>query len=392
MKDFKIYIFIASILVTIYLVAQYKRPKPIDWTSSFLKTDKIPFGTYILYNQLHDIFPGAAIQNYREPVYNVLSDHDIKQATYLIISNSVNLTEYDLNKLTAFVKQGNDVFIAAADFGDAVQKKLKVETDRNYDLSQTDDSIRFVNKALNPQHFFKLSKELRENYFSAFDTTKAVVLARNASGKSTFIRFAIGKGALYLNTNPHLFTNYSLLNPDDEDYAGKALSYLKNSKTLLWDEYYVLGREGETSLMRVFFQKPPLKWAYCITLASLVLYVLYQLKRRQRIIPVIEPLRNSSIDFVKTVGQVYYERRNNANIAQKKATYFLEYIRTNYHLKTGLLNEELTATLSQKSGVDVSFLHRLFNQINIIRSGANISDRDLIAFNQNIEQFYIQSR
>jgi hypothetical protein len=56
------------------------------------------------------------------------------------------------------------------------------------------------------------------------------------------------------------------------------------------------------------------------------------------------------------------------------------------------LNEEFAEALSQKSGVGIDFLHKLFNQITIIRSGAHISDRDLITFNQNIEQFYIQSR
>jgi hypothetical protein len=392
MKDFKIYIFIASLILVVYLVAEYKRPKPIDWTSSLLKTDKIPFGTYILYNQLHDIFPGAGIQSYREPVYNVLSDHGIKQGTYLIICNSLDLTEYDYGKLTAFINNGNDVFIAASDYGTYFGRKLKVETDEDYALKQKQDTIQFVNKQLDTSKLLIVSKELKESYFGAFDTTKAIVLAKNRSGKSTFIKYSFGKGSLYLNTNPHLFTNYNLLNPDGAAYAAKALSYLKNNKTVLWDEYYTMGREGETSLMRVFLRKPALKWAYCITLASLILYVLYQTKRRQNIIPVIEPLANSSTDFVKVVGQVYYEQRNNGNIAQKQATYFLEHIRTKYHLKTTLLNEEFTTSLSQKSGVEIPFLQKLFNQITIIRSGARISDRDLISFNQNIEQFYIQSR
>ena len=108
--------------------------------------------------------------------------------------------------------------------------------------------------------------------------------------------------------------------------------------------------------------------------------------------PIIEPLANSSIDFARVVGQVYYEQRNNSNIAQKKAVYILEHIRTRYHLKTNLLNEDMALILSQKSGVDINFLHKLFNQINIVRSGARVSDNDLIAFNQNIEQFYKQSR
>jgi len=163
MKDFKIYIFIASLLLVIYLVAEYKRPKPIDWTASFSRTDKIPFGTKITFERLQDMFPDASVQTTREPVYNV-TDGKHTGITYIIICQYQQMSEYDYQKLTEFIKQGNDVFIAASDFGEHLGKSLNIETDYNGDWLKKADSIHFVNKQLGTQTYI-LDKEIRHDFF-----------------------------------------------------------------------------------------------------------------------------------------------------------------------------------------------------------------------------------
>ena len=110
--------------------------------------------------------------------------------------------------------------------------------------------------------------------------------------------------------------------------------------------------------MRVFFSHASLQWAYYISLFGMVIFVLYEMKRRQRIIPVIEPLKNSTVEFVNVVGQVYYEQRNNMNIAQKKILFFLEHLRTKYYLKTNPLDQEFIERLSQKTGIEATRLRR----------------------------------
>ena len=153
-----------------------------------------------------------------------------------------------------------------------------------------------------------------------------------------------------------MFSNYSLLQPQGVRYAETALSFVKENNNLIWDAYYSYGPEGEDNEMRVFLKYPELRWALYISLCSLLAFVLYQMKRRQRIIPVIEPLSNTSVEFANVVGQVYYEQRNNSNIAQKKIAYFLEYIRTRFYLKTNVLDDNFLNALAQKSGVQRDLL------------------------------------
>ena len=114
MKDLRLYLFFASVLLIVYMVAQYNRPKPVNWDATLNNEDKIPFGTYIAYNRLHDIFPNAQITTYREPVYSLLTEKNIKNSTYIIIATKVKLDKYDYSRLTNYIKAGNDVLIAAS--------------------------------------------------------------------------------------------------------------------------------------------------------------------------------------------------------------------------------------------------------------------------------------
>jgi hypothetical protein len=392
MKDLKIYIFLVSALMVVYLVMQYNRPKTIDWTQTFNTNDKIPFGTYILFNRLHDIFPKANVQTYREPAYNVLSEHGDVHGAYIIICDDANITEYDYNKLQKYAKAGNDVFIAASRFGPYINKMLKIQTSADlFTRNDHDHPVKFLNKNIDTAEYYNIDKKIVDGYFTKLDTTKALALGENGDHRPNFIKYNIGKGSIYFNASPMLFTNYAILQPKGANYAAIALANLKPAGNVIWDEYYTRGRSGEESMMRVFLRNPMLKSAFYIALFSLLVFVLYEMKRRQRIIPIIEPLTNTAVDFAKVVGQVYYEQRDNHNIAQKKMVYFLEFVRTQYYLKTNQLNDDFTQTLAQKSGIELPLVQKLIWQFIGIRNGQQVSDKELIELNRNIEQFYTQS-
>jgi len=389
MKDLKIYVFLATALLLVYLVAQYNKPKATDWTVTMSNNDKIPFGTYVLYNRITDILPGATIKNYRQPVYNIINDDSVKHGTYIIIAEQVELNKLDYEQLEQYVKNGNDVFIAAEYFG-ILGEKLNIRMGNDTRENGGATRIGFVNKQVS-DYLYDIDKGASDNYFASFDEDKAVVLGKNQYDHCTYLKFPMGKGALYLNANPVMFTNYSLLKDMGASYSSVALSYLKNDGNILWDEYYTKGRVGGESAMRVFLSNYKLKWAFYISFFSLIVFVLYEMKRRQRIIPVVTPLTNSTVEFVNVVGQVYYEQRNNSNIAEKKVSYFLEHIRSTYGVRTNVFDNDFITLLSQKSGAKPELIKQLTEQIINVHITSRLSDGELINLNHNIEQFYIQS-
>lgn len=385
MKDFKIITLCGALLLVIYLVAQYNKPAPVNWQPTLYYEDKIPFGTYVLYQQLENLYPGSAKAQTNAPLYNVLHQTDVK-GNYFIIAKTIELSKSDVNELFKFIRAGNHVFMTAFDWKGKLPDTLKIKTQAEFEKNST--PVNFVNPQLKRSKNYRFQRDLTSQYFSRFDTAKAVVLGNNTLGHANYLQYAIGKGQLYISANPQLFTNYSLLTPDGAEYASRALSYLPSGANLYWDHYQNNDIPEDDSPLRVIFAHDSLRWAYYLILLTALLYMGYEVKRRQRIIPVIEPLKNNTLDFVTVVGQVYYEQRDNSNIAHKKITYLLEHWRTRYYLKTNKLDKEFMESLTRKTGLEPQFIRELINLINYTQVQTKVTDQELIALNNAIEKFY----
>ncbi|HEX8378329.1 MAG TPA: DUF4350 domain-containing protein [Pedobacter sp.] len=394
MKDLKIYSLIAFVFLCFYLVAQYNKPKPVSWKPTFSKKDKIPYGSFILFNRLNDLFPNSVVRANRESPYLTLTEGNHAPGNYLLIAQKIKIDEYDFRELEKYMRKGNNVLIAGFDLSSYLTDSLKLNINSERKANENlKTPIRFINPVLKSAHPYLFEKGIGDQYFSSFDSSKAVILGTNNLNHANFIKYQYGEGALYLVASPMFFTNYGMLQKDGAEYVSKVLSHLPVKQEIIWDEFSTLGPiDTEKSPLRVILSISPLKWAYMISIFALMLFVVYEMKRRQRIIPIIEPLKNTSAEFVKVVGQLYYQKRNNLNIAQKKISYFLEEIRSRYAIKTTVLDEDFEKLLTTKSAIKNELVRTLVSQILQISNSKSISDHELIALNKNIEQFHQQSR
>lgn len=393
MKGLRLYLIGSAVVMLVYLIAQYYKPKPTDWTATYLKEDKIPMGTYILYQELGSIFPEAMISPSRLPVYNTLKDKEFRHSIYLFIAGEVKMDEYDYQELVKYMEKGNSVLIAAYQLSELLTDTLNLRMNSvlNY-AGKKATRINFVAPALKDRKGYAFNKGLGDQYFSRVDTSRASALGRNANGDVNFVKYTYGKGALYILPSPQLLSNYNLLNPVGANYMAKALSCLPPAKKVIWDENNTKGNVDDASVLRVLFRNDRLRWAYYLALTGLLVFVFFEMKRRQRIIPVIDPLKNTSVDFVKVVGKVYYQQRDNRDIVQKKISYFLEHVRTNYRLKTTKLDEMFVSDLVLKSGVTEEVTRHLIEMINKLNNAVVINDNELIKLNKLIEKFYKQAQ
>lgn len=394
MKGFKTYIIGCAVLIVVYLLAQYYKPKPTDWTATYLKEDKIPFGSYLLHEEIGELFPGTAVKVSKAPVYNTLKNQHYQHAAYLFVAGEMRLDSLDCAALVQFMEQGNQVFIASFDLGKQLTKRLKgTDIDAHYDFKRKNSvPLNFVNPEIKAKQDYVFDKRLGDHYFRVVDTSRVTILGKDAKGKVNFVKYSYGKGALFILPNPTVLTNYGLLNTQGADYTAKALSYLGDVKTLIWDENNTRGNLEDDNVLRVIFRHDLLRWAYLLTITGILLFVFFEMKRRQRIIPVIEPLKNTSLDFVKVVGKVYYQQRDNKDIALKKISYFLEFVRDNYRLKTHKADMELQELLILKSGVAEDVIKDLFIIIQQINGEIRVQDDQLITLNKLTEQFYKEAR
>jgi len=390
LKGYKSFIFFFSILLVLYIVFEITKPKPIDWSETLSKEDKNPYGSYILFHQLKDIFPNVVINSYRLPVYNQLNNFSDSNSAYLLIDPELTFSEPDVDAILSYAANGNYVFISAEAMNKNFLDSLHINTSRRL-TSKNFDSVRlnFSNPHLHASDDYKFHRFTIDGYFDKFDTTTAIVLGSNQFNDADFLRINYGNGAFFVHAAPICFSNYFMLTQNNADYSAKALSYLpQNVKQIFWDEYYKLGPEGSQNPLRFILTNRYLKWAYRIALITVIIFVFFEMKRRQRIIPVIEPLRNSTLDFVRTVGGVYFHQHNNKNIAEKKIQYFFEFIRSHFYLSTVYLDDEFIRSLSKKSGITESGARDLINYVSLVSASESIADSELLELNTRIDSFY----
>jgi len=378
---------VALIILTIIKIVE---PEEIDWSKSFANKDKIPYGGYIVYDIAPGLFPDNEFELKELPIYNILKDKYYYNTNYVFINTYFSPDKLDTEYLLDYVAEGNNVFISAFGIYGNLADSLKIKT---FDMFFSEDSvnINFTLADLKSDTGYSYFKGNFENYFSEFDTALVQVLGRNGNENVNFLRIKYGDGNFLLNTVPLAFTNYHLLKSTNNEYVYKALSHLPSQKTL-WDDYYKDGNKYSATTLQYILSQRALKWAYFIMLVSVFLFIFFYGRRKQRIIPMISPLTNTTLEFVETVGSLYYQQKDYKNIAEKKFSYFLDYIRNKYSVKTSTIDEETIRIISEKSTLSVTKLKSLIKEIERIKHSLKISEEDLININYKIEKFYERTR
>lgn len=459
MTTFRWYMLGLALLFGAYVAVEYYRPKPLDWTPTFQNKDKIPYGTYVLYDVLPEVLGVAKrdVHAVRVPIYSQiegeaettttateptdsavapvaaepaapeaapdsaataagpaapetgdadymagLAESGFPKATYVFVDDAFELSSSDCRSLLRHVARGNNVFIAAEQFDQHFADTLGFRTApfvRRPHLKNasaeafTNDSalFRLSNPTLARQagrRGFRLPA-LGSSYRLLPDSASpATLLAADTAGRAVLVRVPHGRGHLYLCSVPLAFTNYFVLQPATTNFAFAALSYLPAGRPVWWDEYQKQGRLEEQSLLRVLLAHDALRWALYLSLLGALLFVGVEARRRQRIIPVLRPLPNTTLLFTRTIAGLYRQGGSHLPIAEKKIQLFLEHLRTRFH-EPGLdLNDEAARErLAQKTGIARPEVDALVRRINFLLTAPRVSDTELLALNKALNEF-----
>jgi hypothetical protein len=360
-------------------------PKQPDWKPSFKRTDKIPFGSYIMFDILKDVFPGNKIEENDKSLFLKFNDNKINNSSLIIITDNFNPGHASLSALLEFVEKGNKAFIVAESFEKEFRDTLHFNSTMFFNDRIMGDSIpyNFNNPFLKSSSPYWIKSAWTFYYFNSVDTAKSKKIAFADKNKLNFFRLPYGKGEFLLHNQPYAFTNYNLLFKNNAEYVFKTFSYLKN-KNIIWDENYKPGRNTSTPLIYILEQNS-LKYAWYLLLFFAFIFMIFGAKRKQRIIPVIAPPENSSLEFAKTLGNLYLSNKNHKDIARKKYNYWLDFLREKYFIHIENPEDADIIRISEKTGVNVESIIKTKKYID---KASNISQEHLMRFNQLIEDFH----
>lgn len=390
MKDWK-YITYIGILVGLLILLMLMKSKQYDWSITLSHDDKNPYGAYAFNQLLPELF-GNPVTNSYQTLYE-LTDSLKSRENLIILSTSFSPGREDTNMLLRYAEAGGNIFISANHFYGAFADTLGLYTSDTFfegeNQFEQNDSIflYFVGAVMDSSRLFPYKQANINNYISDVDSIAATTLAKNDYHQPIAVRIQKGKGSIIVNCTPLVFTNIHLLHSGNHEFASALLSYLPKKKTV-WTEFYHLGRMEAATPLRFILTNEPLRWAYYLTIISLLLFMLFEAKRKQRIIPIIKPLQNTTLEFVATIGNLYYQRGDHKNIAEKKIQFFFEQVRLNYLVNTQHRDEGFISILTRKSGAPENTVRTLLSIVNSISNKEKVSAEELLALNQTIEKFY----
>lgn len=376
------------------IIIEVVRPKPLDWKEYYTVESKAPFGCYLISEEMESLFNKEVDFNIiDEDPFLFLRDSSYQNnSMYVMVNSELSLDKRQFEKLSSYVTQGNTAFLSARSFGKVLNDSLKINTYIYRYLREEKINPAFFSKTLIKDSLkYSYKKGVYQSTFSKIDTlnTKALGYLMNFEDDDAsdlnFIKIPYGNGFFYLHTLPEAFTNYYLMK-GNQQYVANLFSYV-NPSEIYFDNYLKAGRKVVKSPMRFVLNQASLKWAYYLIIIGLLLFVIFRGKRLQRIIEVIKPLENSSIEFTKTIGDLHFQHKDFGNIISKKITYFLEKVRSQYYLDTNSLDNEFCKKLAQKSTHSLEETTIVINTIKKLKGKSFHSEQDLIELNKLLEKF-----
>jgi len=384
-------------LGALLISAVRNKPKQMNERITLKEKDKIPYGFYAARRMLPDLFPNATIfDDKNAPGYwDVLSETGSNQLV-VMTGIAIKADEDELSEMMAFARKGNYIFMIAHDLSYETTQFLNIVelTDDGGFFGMQTDSLKLQ---LQHPRFLDTSTYVYPgrryaSYLKVVDTSKVVVLGTNENGDANFVQFKTGNGAIFLHTAPLAFSNYFLLHKSNVSYFQKAVSVIPATvEKVWWNEYYLNKRteqpKDEPSFLSVLMKYEAFRWALLTAIFTLLIYVLMEMRRKQRVIPVFTNPKNESLDFVTTIGQLYYSRKDHANLARKMSAYFLEHIRMRFKVSTNSLDENFIKSLHAKTGYPVEEIQSIVNFIKVTDT-AVVGEVQLNRFYQQLENFY----
>ncbi|NRB50931.1 MAG: hypothetical protein HRU41_24895 [Saprospiraceae bacterium] len=412
-------LFIALGVVILFLLyLNIQQQNSYSWKQHYLQDSMDPYGSSYFSELTEKVQCLDSLTILRTPIAESLPSA-ANGSNYIFIGEGMNLSTEDLDQLLDYVDFGNTALLTCRIFPVELIDNIypmPCDSTKWYGLSSTWDttaqmSLNHPDLLSDSIFLFSFYNRERISYYAwqfishlhICDSLEGFTeLGRLNNGLANFVRIPYGDGYFYLHTNPIAFSNLSLLERSGVNYSELVLTHLQDGP-VYWDEQSRISLNvGERlngnslldknldskSPLQFILSQPSLAWAWYILLAMGLLYLIFRAKRRQRVIPILEPNNNTSLQFISTIGRLYFMQSNHKQLALQKMRLLQVFIREKYNMNSRELDEDLATRLAARSGVGREHIQHIFNMHKNIASGSFVSENTLIDFHKALEKFY----
>ncbi|MFN3343217.1 MAG: hypothetical protein ACK40M_11000 [Flavobacteriales bacterium] len=418
--------------------------KPINWTEHYDVREKSPYGMFIFKELLFKYYEDLGKKQYLISTDDNYSGYDelakSKSIYFLIDKDLSRLQDIDLRFLFDYVADGNFGFVSAEQHANPIVYLLwtnyilrirerdhftvqfinanKIQP-KEYRFSITDNGTKKANKYISLEKNAEFYSGRLDSLY--FDTDRGeldsaswenAIFENELVGEATelqvlkdeqrfvYVRINYGEGAFFIHFIPYAFTNISLIREENVEHFEKILSYLPPVDLMYVDEGFQPRQHSEggdnetpngtsrTSPLQFILSVQSLSWAYYMTLITLLLFILFRIKRRQKPIPARGKIENSTLNFAATLSELYFQQGKHQYLVMQKQRLLMNFIRERYYLKSRTADEAFIRSLAVKSGISQEKLNELFKSLKNGAEQIRLSDEQFISIHQLTEYFY----
>lgn len=394
-------IIILGVILALAMVAlAYLSPKVVDWRPTYNTKDRIPMGLYVLDQEIESL-TGTWVDRVKIPLKDLFyegvfyeEDSGMDGSALLFINQENNWNTKEVDKVCTFVYRGSTAFVSSIKLPPSLMEVLNI----NVSAHQFDPLFRrfadtislYLGDSITPKIVDK--NGVTGSFFTSYDSLKSIPLGyvgKDSIKSVNFLKIRHGSGHFLVHLEPAVFTNYHLLKKDHHQYAEGAFYHLPADDYILWTLDNQTSQVISDSPLRFILSQPSLRWAWYLLLVGIAMFVIFNIRRSQRAIPIIPKPTNTSVEFVKTIGNLYFMEGDIRSMMDKKIVYLLAKIRNEYHLSTDVLDDKFVQLLQMKSGKDEKITQKMIFLVNKHREhDYKCTLDDLNRLNTSIEHFY----
>ena len=377
--------FVVSIVVFLVLlfILEMQLPKNFSWTPTFRHTDKQPFGSCLFDSLLSSTMPkGYTVTD--SSLYQLAKD-SLQPRGILVVADEMNLIPAEVNAIFSMANNGSHVMLVAHGVGDFMCNRLGIRMwgyGNSFDLqnfvkyNKERESFEWVSEenGYKPRRFMVFKPLITRKFNFETDSLDNVIrpcLDQQATLRHDAVSatFRQGKGYITFCSLPLLFTNYGIVDQDNATFSLRLLTLMKDLPVVRTEAYCPqTSDEVQQSPLRYAISQPPLRWALYTLMVGALLFLIFEGRRRQRVIPIEKAPENHSLEFIHLVGSLYYHSRERRSLVVRKWTYFAEELRRNIHLDvTDASEDDVTLpTLARLTTIDEQEIRTLILQLRLL--------------------------
>ena len=361
-------------------------PKKFVWAPSFSHYDKQPFGCAVFDSLLSTSLPkGYSLS--RKTFYELEQEDTISRRGILVATNNLSLTDVDVEAILKIAKRGNKIMLVSNSFNRNLEDTLDFNSSYSYfspallkkyaAASLEKDTLFWIgDSAAYPRQSFYFYPQLCSSYLMPDSLPAKVLAEKGIPSVPIALSYPWGKGEIILVSTPLLFTNYGVLDGKNATYIFRLLSQMGDLPIVRTEGYMKQTAQIQMSPFRYFLSQRPLRWALYLTMFTIILFMVFTARRRQRVIPIIYQPENKSLEFTELIGTLYFQKKDHADLVHKKYIYFAEELRREIQVNIEeVANDEHSfSRIAQKTGMNTEEISELIRSVRpVIYGGCTIS-------------------